>query len=99
MKIQNNIIIPDGKETKTYKLSEQGVLAVVMLIQKIFMDVAQDRESRSIEECLEDYEFILDSEEKLWVSNPVSFSVDLPKDDDTEEVDYEEEETDKSEMN
>lgn len=89
MKIVNGIIVNDGT-TKTFKLSEQGIMSITMVIQKIFTDLAQDRETKSLDELLENYDFILDENEELWVCNPVSVSIDkafLEDDEDDEDED------------
>lgn len=89
MKIINGIIVSDDS-TKTYKLSEQGIMAITMVIQKIFTDLAQDRETKSIDEFLENYDFILDENEQLWVCNPVSFTIDnISEEDEEDEEDTE----------
>ena len=45
MNVASKLVIENG-----LKLSEQGVMAIVMLVQKILVDLAQDRETKTIEE-------------------------------------------------
>ena len=75
MQIKNSVIVRDDKEIKIYKLSEQGVMSFIMVVQKVFADIAQNKEDVSIEELLEGYEFIIDSNDKLWVTNPVTVTI------------------------
>lgn len=75
MKIKDGIVESDVTNS-ILKLSEQGVMSIVMVIQKVFVEMAQEKDPKSIEEHLEGYEFIVNNNE-LFVTNPVTISVDL----------------------
>jgi hypothetical protein len=93
MKLRDGLVEFNENDCETVKLSEQAILAIVMIIQKVFLDVAQDKGDKSIEEYLEEADLVLQDGE-IYIANPVSFSVDtshdetLGEDDEADEDDF-----------
>lgn len=93
---KDGIVEFNENDSESVKFSEQARLAIVMIIQKVFLDVAQDKGDKSIEEYLEEADLVLKDGE-IYIVNPVSFSVDTLGEE-SEEDEGDEEETDEDDF-
>jgi ATP-dependent exoDNAse (exonuclease V) beta subunit len=89
MKIENGIVSMKDEEVEVLKFSEQAIMSLVMIVQKTFLDIAQDKGDKSIGDYLEESELILKNGE-IFINNPVSFSIDK----EWEDEDFDEDDTD-----
>lgn len=89
MKIKNGIVSMEDEEVEVLKFSEQAIMSLVMIVQKTFLDIAQDKGDKSIGDYLEESELILKNGE-IFINNPVSFSIDK----EWEDEDFDEDDTD-----
>lgn len=87
---ENGLVNFESEEVEVLKFSEQAIMSLVMIVQKTFLDIAQDKGDKSIGDYLEESELVLKDGE-IYITNPVSFSIDKAWEEGEDDEDYDDE--------